>query len=381
MQAPDAVGKQPIHWATLAGDIPMMEFLISQGAALEGPGLPPLHIAASWDATDPIHVLVANGASVNFPSSDIGGSTPLHLAVQQRRLRAAKLLVQYGADASKVGEGGMTAIEMAQGDETVLEVLGCLQSKPSCSRLAPKAAVKVTKMARQAGKAQQGQQDQQGQQGQQDQQGQQGQQGQQSQQGGGKGKGQRRRPEQQMTPPKHVFDPAKLVGPIGPKLGEGKDGLRCDLPRVSAKTLTMAEFDAKYRDQQAFVLVDATETWGARSGWDPKHFAEAYGNYNVSVRKTQPDVLEKLGRPVLFKEFVTDGIDGVDGIFYSKVSLFPLCSIVFVESAGHGSALSAVDGKSSLFFRISTLTCGANFVKTTCRPRFSATSRKMICSA
>ena len=55
---------------------------------------------------------MTRGADINLVSDR--GNTPLHTAVMWERSAAVKILLELGADINAKGEGGETAIEMAQ---------------------------------------------------------------------------------------------------------------------------------------------------------------------------------------------------------------------------------------------------------------------------
>jgi len=57
-----------------------------------------LHLAAYWDHTKIVKLLIAEGADVN---ANIGGWTPLHLAVDEGHTETADLLRKHGG---KTGE-------------------------------------------------------------------------------------------------------------------------------------------------------------------------------------------------------------------------------------------------------------------------------------
>ena len=59
-----------------------------------------------------IHVLAASGSNVN--AIDFRKQTPLHLAAQEGRLQAVRMLVRLGADLEKRDALGLTAIDVAE---------------------------------------------------------------------------------------------------------------------------------------------------------------------------------------------------------------------------------------------------------------------------
>ena len=55
---------------------------------------------------------MTRGADINLKNDR--GNTPLHIAVMWERVGALKELLELGADLNAKGEGGETAVEMAQ---------------------------------------------------------------------------------------------------------------------------------------------------------------------------------------------------------------------------------------------------------------------------
>jgi len=142
----DAEGNTPFMEAVLAGNLPSMEQLAKRGADTKTRnfnGDTALHITASMDRTDLSTQLLAWGVSIHarnaqdrtplqnainasprlvrtfltmdrLNSSDDFGSTPLHIAVQEKAsLSIIKTILELGAKQSMVDAEGRTALRLA----------------------------------------------------------------------------------------------------------------------------------------------------------------------------------------------------------------------------------------------------------------------------
>ncbi len=94
-----------LHWAAAGGQNEIVELLIAKGAdvnATDGDGDTPLHLAGNNTATKEIaELLIAKGADVNAmnlspPGREIGGMTPLDMAILGNRNEIADLLRKHG---------------------------------------------------------------------------------------------------------------------------------------------------------------------------------------------------------------------------------------------------------------------------------------------
>ena len=127
-------GMTALHWASLNGDVKMVDVLLTAGATVEpltrvgrytplhlassrghadavarllaagskpgavtSTGVQPLHLAAQAGNADAVSALIAKGANVNA-LDETHGRTPLVFAVSQNRLDAMKVLLAKGAD-------------------------------------------------------------------------------------------------------------------------------------------------------------------------------------------------------------------------------------------------------------------------------------------
>ena len=103
-------GYTPLHWACSShfslDEIEVVKLLLSRGADVNLKskyGHTPLHLAAIKTASNPdkIDVLVHAGANVNAMNSS--GETPLHNATDFAHFKAAKRLIEAGADVNAHG--------------------------------------------------------------------------------------------------------------------------------------------------------------------------------------------------------------------------------------------------------------------------------------
>ncbi|CCM04321.1 uncharacterized protein FIBRA_06492 [Fibroporia radiculosa] len=99
VNALDADGRAPLHWAASSGAIDVVRDLLDRKAEVnlgDTNGWTPLHIAASAGSEDVVRELVGAGADVNARNDK--GITPLHYAASKSRVDIGRLLVARGAD-------------------------------------------------------------------------------------------------------------------------------------------------------------------------------------------------------------------------------------------------------------------------------------------
>ncbi|PQE08909.1 hypothetical protein CJF32_00002717 [Rutstroemia sp. NJR-2017a WRK4] len=109
------IGRTPLHFATLAEQLPMMSYLISNGAdvnAQDVKGMTPLLLAAGSGDVRSVELLLANGADVNEDSKKdfYGGYTALHIAAHSGDEHLAKILLEKGADVERKSRIGYTPL-------------------------------------------------------------------------------------------------------------------------------------------------------------------------------------------------------------------------------------------------------------------------------
>lgn len=114
MNARDAPGYTPLHWALIRAQWKAAGYLLDAGAgtAITGEdGATMLHCAANHDYPDIVKKLIAKGVPLNQPN--IWGNTPLALTVQRGCAATARLLVESGAGLQAVTPEGWTPLHLA----------------------------------------------------------------------------------------------------------------------------------------------------------------------------------------------------------------------------------------------------------------------------
>eukprot|EP00126_Sphaerothecum_destruens_P015311 Sdes_comp9264_c0_seq1m744 len=93
-----------------------------------------LHAAASYGHPELMEYLIENGAVVDLVDAD--GDTPLHVCESEF---CTRILLQYGADPSKVNFENKTALQVAEEEERdeVLTILKDQQTHESASTSKP----------------------------------------------------------------------------------------------------------------------------------------------------------------------------------------------------------------------------------------------------
>lgn len=104
----------PLGDAAYEGRISTVEYLISQGAEINGKdfnGHTPIFGAAEGGRLDVAKLLIARGAKVNVQGDF--GATPLSTAVASRRPNIVKLLIDNGADVNQADKYGTSPLHKA----------------------------------------------------------------------------------------------------------------------------------------------------------------------------------------------------------------------------------------------------------------------------
>jgi ankyrin repeat protein len=112
---PDFTGKQALHFATLSGNVELVEFILQHGGnvnAQDVDGLTAVHYAATTGNVSVLALLARFGAFVN--TQDHQGETALFYAVREGQVNALKLLLQVGANPALQNEDEETVIELCQ---------------------------------------------------------------------------------------------------------------------------------------------------------------------------------------------------------------------------------------------------------------------------
>lgn len=115
----------PLHFAAGYNRVPVVEFLLENGAevhAADKGGLVPLHNACSYGHFEVTELLVKHGANVNV--ADLWKFTPLHEAAAKGKYEIVKLLLRHGADPTKKNRDGATPLDLVrEGDQDVADLL------------------------------------------------------------------------------------------------------------------------------------------------------------------------------------------------------------------------------------------------------------------
>jgi len=121
LEARDSDGDTPLHYASLEGNIELINYFIDKGAKLElqdARRKTPLHLAAMNDRKDAVAVLLKRGAVLE--TRDDYQRTALILCARERGQAATgRVLIEAGADVNAADKFGSTALELAAWRGTV----------------------------------------------------------------------------------------------------------------------------------------------------------------------------------------------------------------------------------------------------------------------
>jgi uncharacterized protein len=109
---PNAHGETALMMAALRGNLEWAQRLVERGAALSRSGWAPLHYAATGPSVPVLQWLVKQGAAIDAPSPN--GSTPLMMAARYGPEEAADWLLAQGADPRLRNERDMNAADFAR---------------------------------------------------------------------------------------------------------------------------------------------------------------------------------------------------------------------------------------------------------------------------
>ena len=119
-------GRQLIHLAAKFNAIEPLKILIEHGASITTPdtlGQTPFTIALNWDAEDVIGYLLNAGISPD--TKDVNSTPALNCAVGRKNLKIAKMLIENGANIDAADINGLTPLQVAQnvGDTEMVKLL------------------------------------------------------------------------------------------------------------------------------------------------------------------------------------------------------------------------------------------------------------------
>ncbi|MCP5049872.1 MAG: hypothetical protein GY940_22070 [bacterium] len=106
----------PLHKAAMEGNIPVMEKVLQEGAAVDTQdkkGYTPLYVASMAGQLESVRYLLDHGASVNVRTPS--GFTPLHEAAFGGRQPVAELLIAKGAEIYAADRMGVTPVQLLGG--------------------------------------------------------------------------------------------------------------------------------------------------------------------------------------------------------------------------------------------------------------------------
>jgi uncharacterized protein len=136
------LGWTPLHVAAHAGQGPLVEFLLTHGAAADAPAKndlrsTPLLRAVMAGHTEIVVLLLAHGANVNIANS--AGATPLHKAAIHGDRHLVRLLLDHGGRTDARNSGGQTPLNHAQhhGDAEIIAMLRQEAPEAGQTRLVP----------------------------------------------------------------------------------------------------------------------------------------------------------------------------------------------------------------------------------------------------
>jgi uncharacterized protein len=111
LNEPDRFGVCPAQYAAGWGRLPVLEYLIAQGADINQAqkGWTPLTLACAAGNQAVFDLLLSHNAQINPPS----GVPPLHAAVNQARMEMTKVLLAKGANVNQPGQDDVTPLHLA----------------------------------------------------------------------------------------------------------------------------------------------------------------------------------------------------------------------------------------------------------------------------
>lgn len=102
----------PLMYVSLVGNLDMAKKLVAKGAQVNHLGWTPLHYAAAKGQVPVVEFLLKQGALPNAPAPD--GTSPIAMAAQAGAIDTVQLLLAAGADPSAVNTNGVDAVQAAR---------------------------------------------------------------------------------------------------------------------------------------------------------------------------------------------------------------------------------------------------------------------------
>lgn len=125
VNAKDAMGMTPLHWAIQEGHLRTVSVLLDNGAEVNlghSEGWTPLHHAVGYGYAEIVKLLLEHGADVEAPSRK---GTPLQIAAYNGDPEVIKYLLDFGADFITKDPIGLTplAVTISEGRDEAAELL------------------------------------------------------------------------------------------------------------------------------------------------------------------------------------------------------------------------------------------------------------------
>lgn len=115
VNAENPVGETPLMMAAMRGYLDWAQRLVQRGAKVNKPGWSPMHYAAIAPDQRMMQFMLAQGGDVSALSPN--GTTPLMMAARNGDERTVDLLLARGVDVKAKNQAGYTAADMARSQD------------------------------------------------------------------------------------------------------------------------------------------------------------------------------------------------------------------------------------------------------------------------